>query len=299
MLIVIALGGNALLQRGEPLSSDYLIKNTILAAKSIAQVAKEHKVLIVHGNGPQVGLLALQSEAYKKVPPYPFDILVAESQGMIGYPLQQSLANNLYDKEVVTLLTRIIVSKKDTAFQDPTKFVGPVYEEEQAKRLQKEKGWIVKRDGEFWRRVVPSPKPLEVIEIDTIKSLINKGTIVIAGGGGGIPCVKDADKIEGVEAVIDKDLAAALIAKKLGADKLIILTDVDAVYENYGTKNSKALRNITVSETKQYNFPAGSMKPKIEAICDFVEHTGHNGNIGQLDKLIEILQEQSGTLIKK
>lgn len=298
MLLVIALGGNALLQRGEPLESDLLRKNVKLAAKVIAKAAEDHDIVIAHGNGPQVGLLALQADAYKKVHPYPLDILDAESQGMIGYLLQQEIGNYLQSKSVATLLTQVLVDAKDPAFQSPSKPIGPVYTESQAKAIQQAHDWILKPDGQYFRRVVASPKPQHIYELDAIKLLLQANTMVIAGGGGGIPCIKTGDKqLKGVEAVIDKDLTASLLARQLKAESLVILTDVDAVYENWGTSAAKAIHNISSKTLRQYQFAAGSMGPKVEAACQFVDATSRPAMIGKLSDLNEILKGKAGTLI--
>ncbi len=298
MLLVIALGGNALLQRGEPLESDLLRKNVKVAATVIAKAAEEHDIVIAHGNGPQVGLLALQADAYKKVHPYPLDILDAESQGMIGYLLQQEIGNYLQSKSVATLLTQVLVDAKDPAFQSPSKPIGPVYTESQAKAIQQAHDWILKPDGQYFRRVVPSPKPQHIYELDAIKLLLQANTMVIAGGGGGIPCIKTGDKqLKGVEAVIDKDLTASLLARQLKAESLVILTDVDAVYENWGTSAAKAIHNISSKTLRQYQFAAGSMGPKVEAACQFVDATLRPVMIGKLSDLNEILKGKAGTLI--
>ncbi|WP_423062582.1 carbamate kinase [Candidiatus Paracoxiella cheracis] len=298
MLLVIALGGNALLQRGEPLESDLLRKNVKVAATVIAKAAEEHDIVIAHGNGPQVGLLALQADAYKKVHPYPLDILDAESQGMIGYLLQQEIGNYLQSKSVATLLTQVLVDAKDPAFQSPSKPIGPVYTESQAKAIQQAHDWILKPDGQYFRRVVPSPKPQHIYELDAIKLLLQANTMVIAGGGGGIPCIKTGDKqLKGVEAVIDKDLTASLLARQLKAESLVILTDVDAVYENWGTSAAKAIHNISSKTLRQYQFAAGSMGPKVEAACQFVDATLRPVMIGKLSDLNEILKGKGGTLI--
>ena len=297
-LLVLAIGGNALLQRGEPLEYSYMQKNINKVSKIISAIINDYKIIIVHGNGPQVGLLSLQSNAYKEVPPYPFDILNAESQGMIGYLLQQTLANYIQNIPITTLITQVLVDQKDLAFKLPTKFIGPVYNKQESEDLSNRYGWIMKEDGKFYRRVVASPKPIDIIEIDSASTLINFNTIVISGGGGGIPCIRDGNKLIGIEAVVDKDYTAALLAKKLKADKFIILTDVDAVYDNFGTAKSKPIREIDVATLKGHRFPSGSMQPKVDAVCDFVSSTNKTSSIGALDKLLEILNRRSGTLIK-
>jgi carbamate kinase len=300
MRIVVALGGNALLQRGEPLEAENLRANVKIAAKHIATVAADHELILVHGNGPQVGLLALQSEAYKKVHTYPLDVLGAESQGMIGYLLQQEIANHLTDKSVVTLLTQMLVDAKDPAMTDPSKPIGPVYKEAQVAGIKAEHpSWTMKPDGEYFRRVVPSPKPLEICELDAVVALLEGGSVVIAGGGGGVPCIQDEKGLSvGVEAVIDKDATAALIAEKVNADVFVILTDVDAIYEGWGTSDQKLIRNATTEQLNGHQFAAGSMGPKVRAVSGFVSQTGKKAMIGSLDKLEAILAGESGTLIQ-
>lgn len=239
--LVVALGGNALLKRGEPLEADIQRKNIELAAKTIAQLTQQWRVILVHGNGPQVGLLALQNSAYASVTPYPLDILGAESQGMIGYMLQQALKNQLPQREISVLLTQVEVDARDPAFSNPTKYIGPIYDDAQAKTLHAEKGWIFKADGKAFRRVVPSPQPKRIVESDAIRTLIARDHLVICNGGGGVPVVEKADGYHGIEAVIDKDLSAALLARQLHADALLILTDADAVYLDWGKPTQRPL----------------------------------------------------------
>ncbi|MBU0455382.1 MAG: carbamate kinase [Pseudomonadota bacterium] len=299
MLIVIALGGNALLQRGEPLEAETQRKNVREASKEIAKLAKQHQVVICHGNGPQVGLLALQAEAYTQVKPYPLDVLDAETQGMIGYLIQQEVDNAVGNQSVVTLLTQIIVDPNDPAFKNPSKPIGPVYSKEQAEKIAKERGWNVKEDGKYYRRVVPSPKPINIVELVTIKALIKTGHIVICGGGGGIPVMKTEDhKLQGIEAVIDKDHTASLIAEKLEAESLMILTDVKAVCENFGTPEEKQIKIASPEVLRKLDFPAGSMGPKILATCRFVEQTKHSAVIGRLTDIEDIMQGKAGTFIQ-
>ncbi len=296
MLYVIALGGNALLKRGQPLEANLLRENVKKAASVIAKVANDHQVLIVHGNGPQVGLLALQAEAYKEVHAYPLDILDAESQGMIGYLLQQEIANHA-NKNCVTLLTQVVVDANDPAFENPTKFIGPVYSQKQSESVAQEHAWVMKQDGEYVRRVVPSPMPKAVFELESLKALLKADMTVVAGGGGGIPCVESNGKLQGVEAVVDKDLTAALIAEKLNADHLVILTDVDAVYEDFAKPTAKAITQVSVKALEAKSFPAGSMGPKVQAAAQFTRQTGQASYIGSLALLQSILQGQSGTRI--
>lgn len=293
---VVALGGNALLRRGDAPSFDNQLANIKVAAKAIAEIAKEYQVAIVHGNGPQVGLLALQNLAYDKVSPYPLDVLGAESEGMIGYMLAQELQNLMPEIQVATLLTRIEVDANDPSMLDPSKFVGPVYNEEEAGILAEANNWIMKRDGEFVRRVVPSPKPISILDKVSIDTLLAAGQIVICCGGGGIPVCRSEVGYKGVEGVIDKDLSATLLAKQLNADKLLILTDADAVYLDWGTDNQRALRKATPTELSEYDFPAGSMGPKVEAATDFAAFGGR-AYIGALEEGLEVLAERAGTCV--
>ena len=285
MLIVVALGGNALLQRGQPMTADMQRSNIRIAAQALAPVAQEHKLVLSHGNGPQVGLIALQQAAYRQVEPYPFDVLGAQTEGMIGYMLEQELGNLVpFDVPFATILTMIEVDPNDPAFQNPTKFIGPVYDEADARQMEAAKGWTFKKDGDKWRRVVPSPMPQRIFEHRPIKWLLEKGTIVICAGGGGIPTMYDPTKerwLIGVEAVIDKDLASALLAQELEADVLVIATDTDGVYVNYKQPDQKRLGRTTLAELKSHldQFPAGSMGPKVQAAIKFVEATGKRAAI--------------------
>ncbi|MDJ0694567.1 carbamate kinase [Mastigocoleus sp. MO_188.B34] len=298
MQVVIALGGNALLQRGQPLEADVQLHNITVAAQAIAEVAKENRVVVTHGNGPQVGLLALQSAAYKNVQPYPLDVLNAESEGMIGYLLSQQLYNYLPGCEVVTLLTQVEVDIEDPAFANPTKPIGPLYTQAQAEKLAAESHWQVAPDGNLYRRVVPSPTPRRIIELATIKLLVKAGSIVVCVGGGGIPVVvTPLGVLRGVEAVIDKDFAAALLAEELEADALLLLTDVDAVYTEWGSPDKRPLLQVTPQQLKNYTFDPGSMAPKVEAACKFVDATGHFAAIGKLGDARKILAGDAGTTI--
>ncbi len=298
MRLVVALGGNALLRRGEPLTAGNQRENVRLAAKALAPLAREHQLVITHGNGPQVGLLALQSAAYTEVESYPLDVLGAESQGMIGYLIEQEFDRILDSRPpTVTLLTLVEVDADDSAFTNPTKFVGPVYEREQAERLAQERGWVVKPDGDKWRRVVPSPAPKRILDTKVIDLLLNNGIAVICVGGGGIPIVRRQDELLGVEAVIDKDRASALLAKALRADVFIMLTDVDAVYVDYGRASQRALGAISPTEIQRYAFPAGSMGPKVEAACDFARATGREAIIGSLFHTAELVSGRAGTRV--
>ncbi|HGY1050063.1 carbamate kinase [Aeromonas salmonicida] len=295
--VVVALGGNALLRRGEPLEADIQRKNIATAAKTIALIAQEYNVVLVHGNGPQVGLLALQNSAYTKVSPYPLDVLGAESQGMIGYMLIQELKNLMPSRNVTALLTQVQVDPKDPAFANPTKFIGPVYEEAEARALAEEKRWVVKADGKFFRRVVPSPLPQRIVEGDAIETLIAQGHLIICTGGGGIPVTWDGQCLTGIEAVIDKDMSAAYLARQIKADALLILTDADAVYLDWGKPTQHPLRVTSPDELAGVKFDAGSMGPKVEASCEFVKATGGMVGIGSLEDGLAILKGEAGTNI--
>lgn len=298
-LVVVALGGNALLRRGEPLDAAVQRANVKLAAEAVAELAADHRVVLTHGNGPQVGLLALQNEAYTDVDAYPLDVLDAETEGMVGYLLEQELGRHLPRERLATLLTQVIVDADDQAFSYPTKFVGPVYEARDARFLAHERGWTVAPDGDKWRRVVPSPEPRRIVELDTIRLLVEHGVTVICTGGGGIPVVPDGLRgLRGVEAVIDKDLAAALLASELHADALLLLTDVDAVYADWGTPAARAIHATTPSELRSQQLPAGSMGPKVEAVCRFVEQGGAFAAIGALGDAASILAGRAGTILR-
>ncbi|QOQ68303.1 carbamate kinase [Photobacterium damselae] len=295
--VVVALGGNALLRRGEPLEAEIQRQNIATAAKTIAQIAKEYNVVLVHGNGPQVGLLALQGLEFKKVAPYPLDVLGSETQGMIGYMLMQELKNLLPEQNVSCMLTQMSVDPNDPAFADPTKPIGPVYDEAEAREMAEKYHWTVKPDGQYFRRVVPSPLPTGIIEKDAINTLIENDHLVICTGGGGIPVKHENGQLVGVEAVIDKDMSAAFLAKQLEADALLILTDADAVYLDWGKPTQKALSSTTPSELSQYTFDAGSMGPKIEASCEFIKQGGKLVGIGSLADGLRILKGERGTNI--
>lgn len=297
-LVVIALGGNALLRRGEPLTQEAQERNVTAAAAAVAEVARGQRVVVTHGNGPQIGLLALESEAYKEVPPYSLDILGAESQGMIGFLLEQALRNALPERAVATLLTSVLVEADDPAFQTPTKPVGPTYPEEEARRLARERGWRIAPDGAFFRRVVPSPEPRRVMELPAIEALVAAGVLVICAGGGGVPVVRGADgRLRGVEGVVDKDRTAALLAESLAADRLLLLTDVTNVYEGWGTTSARPIGKTTVAALRRLTFEPGSMAPKVEAACRFAERTGRPAAIGALQEAAEILAGRKGTVV--
>tara|TARA_R110001583_G_scaffold81253_3_gene217037 strand:+ start:149 stop:1078 length:930 start_codon:yes stop_codon:yes gene_type:complete len=301
MRILVALGGNALLKRGEPLTSQAQRDNIKIAAQALAKIAVNNELIITHGNGPQIGLLALQGNAYKPDELYPLDVLGAETEGMIGYMIEQEMGN-LVDAErpLATLLTMIEVDPNDPAFTNPAKFIGPVYEEVEAKKLAKDNNWTIKPDGKKWRRVVASPLPKRIFEIRPIRWLLEKNTIVIASGGGGIPTMLDeGNYLKGVEAVIDKDLSSELLARELGADLYIMATDVNAVSLDWGTPEQREIKNINYTDLVNYDFAEGSMGPKVNAACQFVEKTGKVAVIGSLDALEQIVKGIAGTRVNK
>ncbi|MER9845433.1 carbamate kinase [Mesorhizobium australicum] len=297
MLIVVALGGNALLRRGEPMTAGNQRANIVRAAAVLAKLVGEgHSIVVTHGNGPQVGLLALQAAATSDGRTFPLDVLGAESAGMIGYVIEQELGNLLKEKLFATLLTQVKVDPHDPAFAHPTKPIGPVYDQATARGLAEERGWQIAPDGDKWRRVVPSPKPLEILEASVISFLVEHGAIVICTGGGGVPVIaRDDGSLCGVEAVIDKDLASSLLGRQLRADMLLMLTDVDAVYIDYGTATARALRRVTPREISERNFPAGSMGPKVRAAIEFAKAMGKPAVIGKLDDAIKIVKGECGT----
>jgi carbamate kinase len=303
MRVVVALGGNALLKRGEPMTAEVQRRNIKIAAEAMAPVASEHQLVISHGNGPQVGLLALQGAAYKPDEAYPLDVLGAETEGMIGYMIEQELGNLLpFEVPFATLLTMVEVDGADPGFKNPTKFVGPVYEKSDADRIAAEKGWTFKQDGAKWRRVVPSPVPQRIFEIRPIKWLLDHGTIVICAGGGGIPTMYQPGldrKLIGVEAVIDKDLCSELLARQLNADFLVMATDAEAVFTGWGTPDARAIHKASPTAIEQYSFPAGSMGPKVEAACRFAAMTGKTAAIGALADVRAMVRGEKGTLINK
>jgi carbamate kinase len=300
MRIVIALGGNALLQRGQPMTAENQRANIRVAAERIAEVAQGNEIVIAHGNGPQVGLLSLQAAAYHDVAPYPLDVLGAQTEAMIGYVIEQELGNLLpSEQSLATVLTMIEVDRDDPAFAHPTKPIGPVYDRETAERLHAASGWAIAADGDKFRRVVASPKPKRIFEIRPIRSLVEQGTIVICAGGGGIPTMYDeAGQLHGVEAVIDKDLASALLAEELEADLLVIATDVDGVYTGWGTPNETRLGDVTPNEISGLDLPAGSMGPKVEAACGFARKTGNEAVIGSLVDIAKIVDGTAGTRVR-
>jgi carbamate kinase len=299
MRVVVALGGNTLLRRGQPMTEQNQQENVKVAASALAGIAREHTLVVTHGNGPQVGLLALESAAYKDVEPYTLDVLGAESEGMIGYLIEQELAHVLPETQrIVTLLTQIEVDPNDLAFKQPSKPIGPMYTREDAQRLAKEPGWAIAPDNNGYRRVVPSPLPKHIFEIPVIELLVNMGVVVICAGGGGIPTVVRPDgSLIGVEAVIDKDWAGALLAQELQAEMYMILTDVNAVYINWGQPDARAIRRASPDAIEQYTFAAGSMRPKVEAACQFVRETKGIAVIGALQDADALLHGTTGTTI--
>jgi carbamate kinase len=297
--IVIALGGNALLQRGEALTAANQRENVKLAARHIAPLVEGNELVISHGNGPQVGLLALQANAYSEVEPYPLDVLGAQTEGMIGYMIEQELGNLLpFEQPFATILTMVEVDRTDPAFDDPTKPIGPVYPEAEARRLAERHGWSIAPDGDGWRRVVPSPLPKRVFEIRPIRWLIERGVVVICTGGGGIPTMYAADgTLVGAEVVIDKDRASALLARELGAEMLVMATDVDGVYMDWGTPTERRIDRVEADKLRSRDFPTGSMGPKVEAACAFVLETGGRAAIGALSDLGKMVAGDAGTII--
>jgi carbamate kinase len=304
MRVVVALGGNALLRRGQALSAENQRENARAACAALAPLALEHELVVAHGNGPQVGLLALQGSAYTAVDTYPLDVLGAQTEGMIGYMLEQELGNELpFERHLATLLTMIEVDGADPAFQRPTKPIGPLYDADEAARLERDKGWAFMRDGDSMRRAVPSPVPKRIFGIHVIRTLLEQGVIVICAGGGGIPTTYTDDpapaghRLRGVEAVIDKDLASALLAIEIGADALLIATDVDAVYADWGTPEQRPIRSATPGELAASEFAAGSMGPKVRAACWFAERTGNFAAIGSITDTQALLRGEAGTRV--
>ena len=295
--IVVALGGNALLRRGESAEAETQRLNVAAAASALARAAVGHELVVTYGNGPQVGLLALEADAYDGVSPYPLDVLGAESQGMIGYLLAQALGNELPDRNVVALLTQVVVDPTDKGFLRPTKPIGPVYSEREARELAQEHNWTIARDGAYFRRVVPSPEPRSIVELESIRRLVRSGAVVICCGGGGVPVVRDRGRLSGAEAVVDKDLTAALLAEKLGAERLVLATDVSFVETGWGTSAAAPIHAASSAELRGLEFEAGSMAPKIDAVCRFVERTGCSAAIGSLTELDAVIRGRAGTQI--
>lgn len=303
MRIVVALGGNALLARGQPLTHANQRANVRIACDQLAPIAQDHELVISHGNGPQVGLLALQEAAFSEVAPAPLDVLGAETQGMIGYMVEQELGNRLpVDKPLATLLTMIEVDPDDPAFAKPTKPIGPYYEREVAEQLTEDRGWAFAPDGDSFRRVVPSPRPKRIFELRQIRWMLDKGAVVICAGGGGIPTMfVDDNTLVGIDAVIDKDFASGLLAKDLGADMLVMATDADAVYVGWGTPDQRAIMraNPDVLFEMRDDFPPGSMQPKVVAACEFAAATGNPAAIGALAQVTGLVKGTAGTVVSK
>ncbi len=299
MRIVVALGGNALLRRGQRPDADVQEENVRRAVDSLAPLADEHELVVTHGNGPQVGVLALQSASDPHLTtPYPFDVLGAQTQGMIGYWLLQAMQNHLPGRQVAAIVNQTLVEAADPAFANPTKFVGEMYTREQAERLASERGWVVKPDGDGWRRVVGSPRPQRVVETRLIRLLLESGAVVVCAGGGGVPVIRDeTGDLQGVEAVVDKDLTSSVLAEALDADLLMVLTDVPHVLKDFGTPGQEPVLRATPRSLRELDFPAGSMGPKVDAACRFVELTGGVAAIGTLDDAGAILRGEAGTIV--
>jgi carbamate kinase len=301
MLVLVALGGNALLRRGEEITASNQRRNVRIAARALAPIAADHQLVIAHGNGPQVGLLALQGVPYDKAETYPMDVMCARSEGMISYMIEQELGNLLpFERPFATLLTMVEVDPADPAFLNPTKFIGPVHSKWDADRLASTKNWIFKQDGDKWRRVVPSPDPKRIFELRPIRWLLEQHTIVIAAGGGGIPTMYELGRhrtLPSVECVIDKDLTSAILARDLNADLFVMLTDAPAVCTNWGTPARQEIRRASPAVLKAMRFAAGSMGPKIDAGCRFVAATGKSAAIGAVAELNQILAGNAGTTI--
>lgn len=299
MRIVAALGGNALLQRGQVPDAAAQVANIRTAVDALAPLAIEHDLLVTHGNGPQVGVLAMESAADPRLTgPYPFDALGAMTQGLIGYWVLQAFGNALPEEKPMTaVINQTLVDLGDPAFANPTKFVGEVYPEAEARALAERYGWQVRPDGNAWRRVIASPQPLRIIEVPLIRRLMSEGVLVVCAGGGGVPVVMEDGALRGVEAVIDKDLSAAMLAMDVDADMLLVLTDVECVLEGFGTPDATPIRRIAASELRATSFPAGSMGPKVEAACRFVQRTGKRAAIGRLDDAARLVTGESGTYV--
>jgi carbamate kinase len=297
--IVVALGGNALLQRGQTPDAEVQEDNVRRAVDALAPLARDHELVVTHGNGPQVGVLALQSASDPHLTtPYPFDVLGAQTQGMIGYWLLQSMQNHLPDRQVAAIINQTLVEAADPAFADPTKFVGEVYEKDEADRLAAERGWAIRADGDGWRRVVGSPRPQRVVETRLIRLLLESGAVVVCAGGGGVPVIRDGTgQLRGVEAVVDKDLTSSVLAEALDADVLLVLTDVAAVMTDFGRPTQAPIPRSTPHALREQGFPSGSMGPKVEAVCRFVELTGGMAAIGSLEDAAAILRGEAGTVV--
>jgi carbamate kinase len=301
MRILVALGGNALLRRGEEMTAENQRKNVRLAAEALAPLAGEHQLVITHGNGPQVGLLALQSAAYTQVSAYPLDVLGAQTEGMIGYLIEQELGNILpFEQPFATILSMVEVDPDDPAWEHPTKPIGPVYTEEESRRLAAEEGWTMALDGDGFRRVVPSPQPKRIFQVRPVKWLLEKGCIVICAGGGGIPTMyAPGRRLRGVDAVVDKDRASALLARELEVDLFIMATDAGAVYLDWGKPTQRAIRRASPEALAAHGFASGSMGPKVEAAVDFATRTGRTAAIGSLADVTRMARGEAGTLVTR
>jgi carbamate kinase len=300
MRIVVALGGNALLERGAPMTASAQRRSIATACRSLAPAALEHELVISHGNGPQVGLLALQAAVQDDAAAFPLDVLDAQTEGMIGYVIEQELSNLLPPgRAVATLVTMVEVDPHDPAFSGPTKFVGPVYTRKRAGEVGHQHGWTMKRDGKQWRRVVPSPLPRRIVQQEPIEWLLQHGAVVICAGGGGIPCVRDADSgaLSGIEAVIDKDRTSAVLAKQVDADTLIIATDVPGVFLDWGRREQRLIASASPDDLVERFFEAGSMGPKVAAAVEFSRRTGRSARIGAIEDLPALLAGHAGTRI--
>lgn len=299
MRIVIALGGNALLKRGEPMHYEVQQANVRMACQQIAKVLPGNELIITHGNGPQVGLIALQQNAYTDVPMYPLDAIGAESVGMIGYMIARELTNVVPRSITVTnVLTQTEIDPNDPAFKQPTKPIGPIYTKEEAERLSQTNGWTMASDNDKFRRVVASPNPQRILGLSALKTLIENGHLVVCCGGGGVPVYFDQKgQLIGAEAVIDKDLASSLLAISVNADLFVIATDVDGVYTDWGKPSQSLIRQIDATSLRKLTFAPGSMAPKVEAACRFVEKTGKAAIIGALDQIEKVIDGKSGTLV--
>jgi len=299
MRVVVALGGNALVMRGEPLT-DVQRDRARAAAQALAPVAQRHQLVLCQGDGPQVGLFALEAAAYEDVEVPPLDVLDAHSERVVGYLVEQELRNVLpASLAVATVLTSVEVDGSDAAFADPSRFVGPLYDAAQGRTMAAQYRWVFKPDGRFLRRVVPSPEPKRILEIGPIRSLLEHDTVVICAGGGGVPAARSGAGcvLERVEAVIDTDLVSELLAREVDADLLVMTTDVDAVYADWGLRTQRRLRQVTPEALRVMDFPSGSMGPKVEAAARFVEATGRRAAIGSLDEIVKIVDGASGTLV--
>jgi carbamate kinase len=296
-LAVVALGGNALLRRGEPATAANQLRAARTAAQALVPVSETTRLVVTHGNGPQVGLLSLKEDAYADGDPYPLDVLDAESEGQIGYVVELELDNAIHHQDTVAVITRVLVDAEDPAFGAPTKFIGPVYDEQRAQTLAAERNWVVRPDGDHWRRVVASPDPKQIVQLEAIRRLVSGGFLVVCAGGGGVPVVAEGSEHVGVEAVIDKDLASALLAVGLDADVLVLATDVEAIYDDWRTPGQRAIARTTPAWLRERSFAGGSMGPKVEAVCRFVEATGRRAAIGRLEDLAGLIAGTAGTQI--